>query len=400
MKKRILSLVIVGILLLSMIATSFAEEATTAKSFTLQEAIDYAIENSTQLKKLNADIDAAEIDVKKAGKAYNSTKDYSLADMQTGISAGITLNDSQQYEVVAKQTFDSSIDTILQLARVKNGYYKEATKMGLMLTEKGKEMATEGIEFSVEQSYFNVLHAQENLDIQKSILSAAKQNLDAGNKKLELGLVSEIEVMSFEIAYSQAEIGYKSAVRQLEYAKMTFNKAVGLPLDTKVELTEVITIEPPEEVDLNEKVSEALQNRMEVISGQEQYNLSKLNYDICKSASPGSYDLKIARYTLESNECELAETKKAVELSVQKAYMDMMDAYEGLTILDKSIVQVEKVYDATKKRYEVGMATENEVIESLNQLQEIKLQRSEVAAGYNLAKKMFKVTYGIGLGTN
>ncbi len=391
MKKRLLTLVVAGILLISTTVTSFgadntvagtkAEEAVEVKSFTLQQAIDYALENSTQLKKLNADIKIAGVDARSTGSKYGSMKDESLAFFQ-------------------ELSRDTSGETIVSYTRVKEGYYKEATKMAVRLNEKGEEMATEGIKFSVEQSYFGVLHAQENLDIQKSVLNAAKQNLDAGNKKLALGLVSEIEAMTFEIDYSQAEIAYKSAQRELEYAKMSFNKVIGVPLDTKVALTEKIAIEAPEEVDLDAKVSEALENRMEMITAQEQYELSQLDYEILKGNAPGTYGFKTAVYTLDSNENELSETKKEVELSVQKAYMDMMDAYEGLTILDKTIVQVEKVYDATKKRYEVGMATENDVIESLNQLAEIKLQRAEVALGYNLAKKMFKVSYGIGLSAN
>ncbi len=406
MKKRILSLVIAGMLFMCTAATSFGadeiettEEATEVKRFTLQEAIDYAIENSVTLKTIEADIEKTEIEVTKAGKGYSSLKDYSLADLQSRIVKDIQPDsgDPDKLKITYNQTFDTSIDTILQSVRIKEGYYKEATKMGLLLAEKGKEMAIKGIGFSVESSYFGVLHAQEKYEIQESTLATAKQNLDNINKKYELGMASPLELMNFEIAYSQAEMGYKSAQRALEYAKMSFNKAIGLPLDSNVILTDELIIEEPETIDIEEKVTEALENRMEIISAQKQYELDKMNFDI-SSTFVGTYDYKNAKYTLESSEYALADAKVTVELSVRKAYMDMMDAYEALTILDKTIMQVEKVYTATETRYDLGMATENEVIEALNQAKEMKLQRSQAALGYRLAKKQFELSYGIGLG--
>ncbi len=377
MKKRILSLAVVGMLLFCTAATSFGadsaseDDVTAVKSFTLQEAIDYALENNSAIGISETAIEKAEVAFDEAKKGYKDAK---------VTTSGIL------------------ITTTSQMLLAKEGYYRDLAEMGVVLAEKGKGIAIEGIKFSVESSYFGVLHAQEKYGIQESTLITAKQNLDSINKKYELGMASPLEAMNFEIAYSQAELGFKSAQRALEYAKMSFNKAIGLPLDTKVELIDELTIEPPEEVNLEEKVIQAMENRMEIISAQKQYELDKMNYDIISSTFIGTYDYQNAKYTLKSSEYTLEDTKVTIELSVRKAYMDMMDAYEALTILDTTIVQVEKVYIATKTRYDLGMATENEVIEALNQAKALKLQRSQAALGYRLAKKQFELSYGIGLG--
>ncbi|WP_089283850.1 TolC family protein [Anaerovirgula multivorans] len=77
--------------------------------------------------------------------------------------------------------------------------------------------------------------------------------------------------------------------------------------------------------------------------------------------------------------------------------MDMIDAYESVVMLEQTERQLQKAYDVTRVKYENGLGTNIELLEIVNQLKEIKLNKSKAQLGYNLANKQFEISYGVGL---
>ncbi|KPU43671.1 outer membrane efflux protein [Oxobacter pfennigii] len=367
MKKKLIIALVLCIVLGSFTTVSMAENSPAGeKSFSLAEAVDYALKNSPQMGIKQTALEKAKVGLREANSLFNKTKDSSEVTFQT--------------------------------AQIKKGYGKRGAQSAVTVAEKDLLRAAEDIKYSVESSYFNLLNAQEKLEIQNSTLVSAKENLDTTSKKYELGLVSQIEVTSAKTTYMQEQMDQRSAQRAVEYAVMDFNKTLGLPLETKVKLTDTLNIEPLPEVDINEKVSLALQNRMEIVSASEQYEVDKLNLEITYGWYPeNTYKYQEAKQTMESSEYKLSSSKQSVELSVRKAYMDMQDAYDRLTILDQSIDEMEKLYDATILKYENGLDTSSSVTDMLNKVKEVKLQKAQALLGYNLAKKQFEASFGIGI---
>lgn len=367
MKKKLSVILAACLLMVSLTTPSFAEDKEAAeKSFSLQQATDYALANNPMIGISQTGIDKAKVSLREAVSAFNKMEDSDLVSFEA--------------------------------TQVKRGYFKRLAQMGVTIAEKSQLQTKEMIKFSVENSYFNLLNAKENLDIQNSIVNASKENYDIVNNKYKLGLASEVELVAAEASYSQSQLDQKSANSALEYAKMSFNKTLGLPLDTKVNLTDTLKAEAPPEINLEEKVASALQNRMEIISASEQYEVDKLNLEVTSTWYPeNTYKYQSAKYAMENSSYALENSRQTVELSVRKAYMDMMDAYNALGTLDSTIAQLEKVYDVTKLKYDTGMATNNEVVDALNKTKEIKLKKSQALLGFNLAKKQFEASYGIGI---
>ncbi|MDK2810635.1 MAG: hypothetical protein PWR27_1344 [Petroclostridium sp.] len=349
-------------------AVSFAEadNGNKATVFSLQQAVDYALQHSPLIGISETGLEKATVGLKEANSAYKKADDA---------------------PVVA---FESKL--------AKEGYYKRIAEQAFKLAKKSKEQTVESIRFAVESSYFNLLNARENLEIQEKNLELAQKNLELAQKKYELGTISEIEVLSFKTAYLQAEIDRKSALRALEYQRMNFNKTLGLPLQTEVQLTDTLTTQPPAAIELEEKVSQALQERMEVISASEQNEIDNLYFRIVSIWYPqNTYIYQKAKHAAESSEYALANIRQTVELSVRKAYMDMLDAYEMLDVLRQSEEQMAKAYEISRLKYENGMGTNNEVLEAMNNLREIRLKWSQALLGYNLACKNFEISCKVGL---
>lgn len=373
MRKKLAAmlLVLMMVFLISAPQLASADDAAGEKTFSLQQAIDYALKNSPLIAISDTGIEKAKVSFREANSVYRKLEDA------TGVNA----------------SFENSM--------VEHGYYKRSAQMAIKIAEQGKLQTIESIKSAVENNYFTLLNAQENLEIQNSVLELSKENLGFANTKYKLGTISGTELLSFKTSVAQAEVEVKSAQRALEYAQMNFNKALALPLKTKVNLTDTIKVEAPADVDIEGKVAEALQNRMEMIKAKEQYEVDKLYFDITAKWYPeNTYKHQSSKQTAESSEYSLNNTNQTVEVSVRKNYMDMLDAYESLDVLQQTEEQMQKAYDVTKIKYQNGMGTNSEMLDALNKLRETKLSKAKAQLGYNLAKKQFEASYGIGLGSS
>lgn len=368
MKKKMILMIISILTVLTLLAVAAADQPEDVKEFSLQEAVDYALENSNLIKLSEVAVDKAKVSYKEADGAYDKIKN---------IPGGT--GSLEQY-------------------KLKEGYYRDLAKMGVTLAEKGKEQTNEIVKFSVESAYFDLLFARDKAEIEKSVLESAHKDMDIVNKKFELGMVSKVDVLTSEANLESAQLAYNTAVRGKEYKLMSFNKTLGLPLKTEVALTDELTYDEPVEADIEEKVALALQNRYEVIAAREQYEMDKKNFDLTAVwYTPNTYVHQEAKYQMDSSYYSLVSTEQETELSVRKAYMDMMSAYDSISVLDKNVESLEQAYHLTQLRYDVGMATSYDVINALNALNEVKLQRLQSVHAYNLASKQFEASYGIGI---
>ncbi|MFA6669590.1 MAG: TolC family protein [Bacillota bacterium] len=378
MKRKLFAVVLCLITACALFTFAGADEAEDTMTLTLQQAVDYALENSAAIKLSHTAVEKAEVGYKEAKSAYDK------ADKAGGLSREDRMLMSSQM--------------IFENYKMTEGYYKEMADMGRTLAEKGREQTIETVKMAVQSAYFNLLFAQDKAEIQRSILDSAKKDMDIAGKKYELGMVSQVDVLSSEAALESAKLGYNTATRDLEYQRMSFNKTLGLPLKTEVGLTDSLTFEEPPGADIEEEVTLALQNRYEVIAAKEQYRVNELNHKLTLGWYPeNTFVTRQARYDMESTHQSLVNAEQDVELSVRKAYMDMQSAYDSIGVLSKNVERLQKAYDIARLRYDTGMATSQEVVNALNALNDIKLQHLQAVHGYNLARIQFEASSGIGI---
>ena len=330
-------------------------------NFSLEEAVEYALENSPLISISDTKIKGEEVNLNE------QTQEYSR-----NIGAKLSFYDPNP----------------LNTLKLKKGYFKSAAEMSLLLAEKQKEQIIETVKFLVESSYFNVINAKERVSIQEGILEHAEKNYQNAQKKKELGMASDLEVMSFETSCLQARLDKDRLQREYEYELMLFNKNLGLPLNTVVNLTDSIDVKPLAEVDIDQKIKEAHGNRLEVITAEEAFKLNEFNFAIVSSYyTPNTFRYQQAKFEMETSKHQLDDTKQNIELSVRRVYIDMINSFETIGVVQKSVEQAEKAYEVVNMRYEVGMATNNDVIEALNSLREARLLQAQSILIYNLAVK-------------
>lgn len=346
---------------------SALEPSTTTKTFSLETAIKYASENSTIQAINKTKLEAAKLSIDEQNVA--------------------------QYKALGQGAY------VFEGVKTRNGYYVQASQMGLLLTEKGIIQTDSIIRSQTENVYFTYQNALDKKEICDNVLGYAQDNLKTAQLKSTLGLASDLDLMYANNAVLKATIDKASAERALDYARMDFNKALNLPLDTKIELTEKIACVKYDEVNVAEKAELAKTNRMEAISAKKQSELDKKMLEVTgKFYLPNTYAYKKAEFTAKQSEDTYKSTLSTVQLSVYKAYNDMVNAYASLEWLDAQIALQKKVYDIAKIKYSQEIAANSEVTDALNKLLDAKLSKAQGMLSYNLAKTKFTNSYNIGLG--
>ena len=215
-------------------------------SFTLQEAIGFAINN-------NRAIQNAERDVKIAVQTKRETTATGLPQINANIGYNNWLEQQvslipaeffggapgQFAEVLfgTKQTMNSAV-TVKQ--KLFDGSYLvalQAAKVFLEISKNSKEKTINEIGKIVAYSYGNVLLVEENLEIVNSNIALLEKNVWEVSKVYESGLIEEESLQQLQLTLSGLKSNQRYSKRLKDIAYQMFNNSLGLDLTAAVVLT-------------------------------------------------------------------------------------------------------------------------------------------------------------------
>ena len=215
-------------------------------SFTLQEAIGFAIKN-------NRAIQNAERDVKIAVQTKRETTATGLPQINANIGYNNWLEQQvslipaeffggapgQFAEVLfgTKQTMNSAV-TVKQ--KLFDGSYLvalQAAKVFLEISKNSKEKTINEIGKIVAYSYGNVLLVEENLEIVNSNIALLEKNVWEVSKVYESGLIEEESLQQLQLTLSGLKSNQRYSKRLKDLAYQMFNNFLGLDLSAAVVLT-------------------------------------------------------------------------------------------------------------------------------------------------------------------
>jgi outer membrane protein TolC len=229
-------------------------------SFSLQEAIDFAIKNNTAAKNATLDIDAAvkqkwettaiglpqisaNVDYNNWLKQQVSLLPGELAGGNPGTFIAVPFGTKQTMNATATLSqllFDGSYLVGLQSAKV----YLEISKNAKSKTDLEVRKAT-------INAYGNVLLSQESIAIYENNITILEKNLNDTKQIFENGLTEEEDVEQLQITLKQLDSGYKNAQRLHLIAQQMLNITIGLDVGSQITLTESLDILAQENIDLS-----------------------------------------------------------------------------------------------------------------------------------------------------
>jgi len=233
------------LLSLAFSTTLFSQE----QSFSLQEAIDFALENNRTAKNAARDIEAAK-----------QQKWETTATGLPQISASIEYNNwlKQQVSLIPAEFFGGNPGEFAEIAfgteqsmnafavvnqKIFDGSYLvglQSAKVFLEISQNAKEKTDLEVRKAVINSYGNVLLAEESVKILERNITVLQKNLDETTKIFENGLEEEESVEQLQITLTSIESSLNNTKRLKTLAYQMLNITLGLDLNTTLILTDFL----------------------------------------------------------------------------------------------------------------------------------------------------------------
>ncbi|SFU68436.1 Outer membrane protein TolC [Pustulibacterium marinum] len=411
---------LVSFFLLS-IAISHAQEKLT---LSLDEAIDYALENNRNVINAERDIEAAE---KKKWETtasglpqVSATVDYQnfLKQQVSLIPASAFGGPEGEFEEVTFGTTHNVTATATLNQLIFDGSYLvglQSAKVYLQISKNSKEKTDLEIKNQVINAYGNVLLSEENIEILKSNQEVLKKNLYETQQLFDNGLAEEEEAEQLKITLSDIEISLKNSMRLKDLAYKMLNITLGAPLETELELTDELKSLSENNIDLqlydselvlenniDYKIAENNEKSQELLLKLEKSKaLPTLNafinggyqgygneFDFFKKEQPWfgssifgvSLNVPIfsslarsartqqAKIEFEKAKTQLTETEQQLWYQFETAKSEYIFAIEQFKTAEKNLELAERIENKNQIKYTEGVATSFELRQAQTQL--------------------------------
>ena len=222
--------------------TLFSQE--NKQSFSLQEAINYALEHNRNIKNADLNILAAEKQVwettARGLPQISGAVDYSI-NIKTPFDVSQLEEGDPFIFLFPKHNLTPSV-TLNQLL-FDGGYIVglQSNKVFLEISQNARHKTKNEIENSVVNAYNNALLTKESIEITKNNIAVLKSNLDETIKIFENGLTEEEDVEQLQLTLSSLEINLKNLETLYDISKGYVKILLGIDPIEPILLTNTLT---------------------------------------------------------------------------------------------------------------------------------------------------------------
>ena len=393
-------------------------------SYSLEEAIAYALENNYSA--INAERDIIDAQKQKwetiaeglpqisGALSYQNQLKQPVSLIPAEFFGGepgtfqpITFGQPQQANATAtlkQQIFDGSYIVGVQ-----------ATKAFLDYSQNNKEKTAQEVIKAVVEAYGNVLLSIESAEILEQNKASLEKNLFETQKLYENGLGDEESVEQLQITLSSIENSLKNAIRLKKITRQILNLTMGLPLENNTILKEDLDDLTQKQIDLtlmdsdlviennvdyklvynlNEQRyfehklarsralptlnafinygSSAFSDNFDFLNGEvEWFDSSVLGFDLnipIFSSLKRSASTQRAKIALEKAKTELTETEERIRLQLEQAKSNYILAIEEYETSKQNLRLAERIEKKNEIKYQEGLATSFELNQAQRQL--------------------------------
>lgn len=234
-KMKKLLLLISAVLLSTQLLTAQDVTGTGTRQWTMQQCIDYAMENNITLQKSKLQKESATEDLKGAKAAllptFSASTNQSLGYQpwkDTGIS---TVTNGQVNTKVDKTYYNGSYSLSGQWT-VWNGNRNINTIKLDKLAEQSAELQTQEtantIQERIAQIYTQILYLAENVKVNEEMLVTSKKNEERGQEMLNVGKMSKADLAQLSAQRANDEYNIVEAQSQLMNYKLQLKQLLEL----------------------------------------------------------------------------------------------------------------------------------------------------------------------------
>jgi len=373
-------------------------------SFTVEEAIDFALQNNPEIAQLTIEFQKSQEQV---GQAISTLYPTITA---SGYYAYVTDVPIIQFDSVpipfgANENYKVQIS--LQQVLFAWGKLYNAVKISDLasdIAELNLLRKRQDIRYSVTDAFYGLLVLDEYVNQTSASLTQLEKFAAAVETRYKAGLVSQFDLLRAQVQVQNLKPMVIQTENSRNLAREGFKLLLGMQLDREFILTgELQMID--EEFSLDELIAVALQNRVEIKNLKKAERIARLSQAITRRANlptlvggatydrskpfgitgdewgsnitfnlgfqwtlfngfSNLYKSREAALMLKETRLAMDNLDRAITVEVKQAYLSFLAAKEAIDAAEKNVSQARKAFDIIETRYKSGLATNLEVLDT------------------------------------
>lgn len=424
--------------LICLLFTLSALSAQETKKLTIDEAIRIGLENSKSLH-------ASQMKAESASARTSETNAARLPSLK--LSAGYTrLSEVPDQEI---KGLPAPFPPVVPLSpAILNTYTLKATVQQQLFTgfrlqnnskaaELSEKASKEEFEkdktdliFSIRLAYWSLFRAIEVKKVVDENVAQVSAHLKDAQNLFAQGMITNNDVLKVQVQLSSVRLLQIDAKNAVELSMINLNNAIGLPLNTQIDIASVIAHDPLVFQEVSALIRKASGNRQDVkamearlqageayvkvassgyypqasVTGNYYYNRPNNRFFPAKDEFKGSWDLGVninfdvwnwgaTKYQTKQAQAQVAQAKDAlgllkdgISLEVTQNYLGLQKAKEKITVAKESIEQAEESYRITSEKFKRGVALTTDLLDAEVAVLRAKTDHTDALVEYELAE--------------
>ncbi len=405
---------------------SSAAEAPTDAPLTLETAIHLVRENNPALKAAAEEITAADARVTRSRSAYfpqiTASAGYTWLDPVSEVSFG----GGAPLQFMPHDNYDAKVTaraTLLDFG--KRGNNVDLALTGKKTAEHSLELARRELSWQTVQLFYGILFLHENLRVEEKQITALNKALEYTTKRYQAGAATPFDLFSTKVRIAAARNRTLDLEHELRRSELNLRRLTGIAENRPLALQGSFAVTPTVRRTESGLVAQALEQRLELQLSKENETSAKLHRSLAtKEGMPvvtgsisygttngyqpdihemrnnvsGNLHLEIPLFTGFRTSAERQESaaqlraatqrrldaEQQVKNDVAETLHALQTASEKMTTTEVQVQQAELAAKHARARYENGMATALDLLDTEASLSQAELARLQTAYAYVL----------------
>ena len=267
--------------------------ATAQRQWTLQDCLDYAMQNNITLQKSRLQQQAAQEELKASRAAllpsFSASTNHSLGYSPWKDAGITTVTNGQVNAKVDKSYYNGSYTISGQWTVWNGGRNRNNVRLSSLADEQAQldtETQANSIQERIAQLYVQCLYLNEAIGVSQSVLETSRRNEERGQQMVEVGRMSRADLAQLTAQRASDEYNVVEAQSQFANYKLQLRQLLELTADQDFDIAIPSSTDAQALADipaLQTVYEQALSLRPEIKSAQLAIESSRLNVKVAKA---------------------------------------------------------------------------------------------------------------------
>ena len=373
MKKKIIAVLILSMCISGNIVsyaqdvtdnvTALTETTAEAVVMDIDNAVEYALNNSNKIKSAQADAEM---------------KRYQRADAK------------RNYNNFLEHPYESST---FEVSLLRRGYYVDMTELSYNSALRTIEIEKLKLKNQVKTdiyTYYNNLKKQE---LAQKNLDNATEKCTFAKARLDNGTISQLDYTLFELSVINAQNTLKQAERNTELSLNNIKSTINLPRENELKIIGTMPEINISYLSANEAIAGSrTQNTYLVL--EDSFEAAKKRMTAAEGYYfPSEIAYQIEKYTYNKAEADFNLNVTALDDGIRNAYNSLLNLGDTITYTKQYLDYLERKTQAAYTKYEMGMITANDYVATEQEYFKAQNDYMDLLLNYRTAALQYKSMY-------